>query len=169
LVVLPNEGYVDEALKLGAKGEVNLPDSWEMPYYSGLVYHIYKKDYAKAGEKFLLAAQYPDAPVITKLMAGIYFKEANERQRSYIIFQSVLETSDDQFVIERAKSYLTHLEGIFALEKAVANYQKRFNALPKSLTELVTKKILPELPRSPLNASYTYNAETGEIGEKFND
>jgi len=169
LIILPNEGYVNEAIALGLKGQENLPDSWEMPYYTGLVYHIYKKDYAKAGESFLRAAQSPNAPVITQLMAGIYFKEANERKRSYLIFQSVLETSTDKFVIERAQNYLAHLEGIFALEAAVAKYKKQYGQLPSSLTDLLAKKIIKSLPHSPLNATYTYNPKTGEIGEKFSN
>lgn len=168
LIILPGEGFSDEAIALGQKGTKNLPNSWEMPYYTGLVYHIYKKDYAKAGQKFLQASELPDAPVITKLMAGIYFKEANERRRSYLIFQSVLETSNDEFVIDRAESYLAHLDGIFALEDAVAKYQKQFGTYPKTLADLTSQKIIDSIPKSPLNVTYTYNPKTGAIGEKFN-
>jgi tetratricopeptide (TPR) repeat protein len=169
LIILPGEGFVDEAINLGQKGETNLPDSWEMPYYTGLVYHIYKQDYAKAGEKFLQAAQYPDAPVITQLMAGIYFKEADDRKKSYLIFQSVLETSNDDFVLERAKKYLAHLDGIFQLEKAVSQYRRQFNRWPGSLNDLISAKLIDALPVSPLGYRYTYNPQTGAIGEKISN
>jgi len=165
LVILPGEGFPDEALKLGRKGQENLPDSWEIPYYTGLTYHIYKKDFAKAGEEFIKASKFADAPVITKLMAGVYFKEANERKKSYLIFQTVIETSDDEFIVKKAENYLIHLDGIFALEAAVKKFQQRFDRLPDSLNELVERQIINTLPVSPLPIKYDYNSKTGAITE----
>ncbi|MEX0594640.1 MAG: hypothetical protein WD157_00885, partial [Patescibacteria group bacterium] len=120
LIILPGEGFVDQALSLGEKGQKNLPDSWEMPYYTGLVYHIYKKDYAQAGAKFNQAATFAGAPAITKLFAGIYFKEADQRKKAYLIFQTVVATSEDQYIIARAEKQLAHLDGIFTLESAAS-------------------------------------------------
>lgn len=165
LVILPGEGFVDEAIVLGEIGEKNLPESWEMPYYTGLVYHIYKKNYLKAGEKFNLAAENPDAPPITKLFAGIYFKEADQRKTAFLIFQTLIETSKDEFVIERAIKHLEHLAGLFTLEDAVSKYQTNLGKLPESLQELVNEKILKEIPVSPFGLNYTYDNITGEISE----
>ena len=168
LVILPGEGFIDEAIVLGETGQKNLPDSWEMPYYTGLVHHIYKKDYATAGEKFTLAAELPGAPPITKLFAGIYFKEANQRKTAFLIFQTLIETSEDEFVIERAIKHLSHLSGLFTLEDAVSKYQTDFGKLPKNLPELVTAKILDKIPVSPFGVNYLYDNITGEISEGKN-
>lgn len=165
LIILPGEGFVDEAIALGEKGQQVLGDSWEVPYYTGLVYHIYKKDYAKAGEAFTKAAAFADAPPLTKLFAGIYFKEADQRKKAYLIFQTIIATSDNDFVVERAERYIVHLDGIFTLENAVAKFRETFGRLPESLDELVSRGTLNSLPVSPLSITYTYDPSTGAVGE----
>jgi hypothetical protein len=165
LLVLPAEGFIDQAIALGEKGQKNLADDWEMPYYTGLVYHIYKKDYVKAAEKFAQAAALPDAPPITKLFVGIYYNKANDRDTAYAIFQVVYETSKDSYVKERASKYVGHLEGVFRLEDAVKTFHDRYGRYPNNLDELVTKKIIDKLPVSPLSINYTLDPATGAIGE----
>lgn len=163
LLVLPGEGFVDEAIALGEKGETNLPDRWEMPYYTGLVHHIYRKDYQLAGEKFMQAAQLEGAPAITKLFAGIYFNEADQRKTAYMIFQTVIETSDDEFAIERAEKYLDHLDNIFLLEEKINEYQQRFQRRPDTLNRLVQAGLIERVPTSPLGVEYSYDPETGTV------
>ncbi len=168
LLILPGEGFVDQALALGEKGQQFLPDAWELPYYTGLVYHIYQKDFTAAAKEFEKAAAIADSPPIAKLFAGIYYKEANQRQTAYIIFQTILATSDNDFVRERAAKYLQHLDGMIALEKAVAQFHSQFGRYPTSLGELVAKQIISELPKSPLVIEYTYDSVTGAVGEAAN-
>ena len=165
LLILPAEGFVDQAIALGEKGQRNLPNDWEMPYYTGLVYHIYKKDYTKAAEEFAQAAALPDAPPITKLFVGIYYNKANDRDTAYTIFQVIYETSQDSYVKERASKYVGHLERVFQLEDAVKTFHDRYGRYPDNLDELVTKKIIDKLPVSPLSISYTLDSATGVIGE----
>jgi len=165
LLVLPGEGFVDEAITLGQKGEKNLPDRWEMPYYTGLVYHISKKDYAKAAIEFERAAALPNAPANTKLLAAIYHKEAGGRQTAYEIFKTVYETSNNAFTKERARKYVEHLTIYFFLEDAIGKFHAQFKRFPTSLDELVTKKIIEGIPVSPLNQTFSVNPTTGELSE----
>lgn len=165
LLVLPGEGFVNEALMLGEKGRQNLPESWEMPYYTGLVYHIYKKDYVRAATEFTAAAELPGAPANTKLFVALYYKEADQRRLAYELFKTLYETATDDFIKDRALKYVGHMDGIFALEDAVANFQTRFKRLPSSLNELVEQKILPTLPVSPFGFEYRYDNATGKIND----
>lgn len=168
LLVLPGEGFVNEALALGEKGEQALPEAWELPYYTGLVHHIYEKNYEAAAKEFEKAAAIADSPPITKLFAGIYFKEASQRQTAYIIFQTIVATSDNEFVRERAAKYLQHLDGLTALEKAVADFHGQLGRYPSSLGELVSRGIINEIPKSPLAVEYTYDPATGAVGDTTN-
>jgi len=165
LIILPGEGFPDQAIELGEKGKRNLPDSWEMPYYTGLVHHIYKKDYVSAAKEFQIAAIKKDAPPITQYFAGIYYKEANQRSLAYQIFKTVNETTKDDFVRERSAKQLVHLEMVFFLEDAVAKFQQQFGRYPTSQQELVTKGLIKEIPISPLGVGFTINAETGAVSE----
>lgn len=166
LIILPGEEFVEQAVALGERGQRSLPEAWEIPYYTGLVHHIYRKDYAAAAKEFDQAAALPDAPPITKLFAGIYYKQAAERQTAYLIFQTILATSDNDYVKERAEKYLEHLDGLFALEKAVNDFHVRFHRYPTGLNELVVRGMLAELPKSPLTVDYGYNPTTGAISEQ---
>lgn len=165
LLDLPAEGYVNEAIALGEKGERNLPDRWEIPYYTGLVYHIYKKDFANAAKQFDIAANLPGAPVSTQLFAGIYHNNANQREIAYAIFKNLYDTSTDQFIKDRASKYVGHLEGLFQLQDSVTKFQNQYGRLPKNLSELVTSKIIPAIPVSPLGATYSYDPNTGNISD----
>lgn len=165
LLDLPAEGYVSEAIALGEKGERNLPGSWEIPYYTGLVYHVYKKDFVNAAKQFDLAATIPGAPAITKLFAGIYHSNANERQIAYAIFKNVYDTSNDQYIKERAGKYVGHLEGLFALQDAVGKFKEQYGRLPNNLNELVSHKIISAIPVSPLETSYSYDPATGNVSD----
>jgi len=163
LLILPGEGFTDQALALSQKGKKNLPDSWEIPYYTGLVKHIYKKDYVAAAEEFNAASKLPGAPEITKYFAALYYNQADQRQVAYALFQTIYQTSTDTYVKDRAQKYLGHLDGEFALEDAVSTFHQKFGRNPATLAELVDKKILSALPTSPLGFEYKYDAQTGQI------
>lgn len=169
LLILPGEGFADRAIALGEKGQKNVPSRWEMPYYTGLIHHISKKDYARAAVEFEKAAHLPGAPANAKLFAAIYYKEAGTRQTAYEIFKTIYETSDNEFAKERAKKYVEHLSMYFYLEDAIARYRAQFNRYPSSLDELVTGKIIEAIPVSPLNHTFTIDPTTGLLGELKGD
>lgn len=165
LIILPGEGFPDQAIQLGEKGKKNLPDSWEMPYYTGLVYHIYKKDYVSAAKEFQIAATKKDAPPITQYFAGIYYKEADQRQLAYQIFKTVHDTTKDDFVRERSGKQLLHLEMVFFLEDAATKYRQQFGRYPSTPQELVVRQIIKEVPVSPLGVGFVINPENGTVSE----
>jgi len=165
LIILPGEGFVEEAIALGKGGQRNLPDRWELPYYTGLVYHIYKKDYRAAAEQFTQAASLPGAPPIVQYFSGVYRNLANERQLAYEIFRTVAATSESDFIKERAAKYVLHLEVIFQLEDALKSYQARFKRLPDSFEALVAAGILGRVPQSPLGITLVLDRQTGAILE----
>ncbi|MDO8649827.1 MAG: hypothetical protein Q7K33_00745 [Candidatus Berkelbacteria bacterium] len=165
LIILPGEGFPDQAIQLGEKGKNNLPDSWEMPYYTGLVYHIYKKDYVSAAKEFQIAATKKDAPPITQYFAGIYYKEADQRQLAYQIFKTVHDTTKDDFVRERSGKQLLHLEMIFFLEDAATKYRQQFGRYPSTLQDLVTKQFIKEVPVSPLGVNFVIDPHNGTVSE----
>lgn len=165
LLILPGEGFVNEAIALGEKGIKNLPDRWEMPYYTGIVYHIYKKDYLTAGRYFEDAAKLPGAPENAKYLAAIYYNKGDQRQTAYALFKTVYDGTRDSFIKERTAKYLAHLEGIFLLDTKIAEFKQRYNRLPKTLNELISTKLLDGIPVSPLGLTYQYDAENGKIIE----
>ncbi len=166
LLVLPGEGFVDQALALAAKGEKNLPDSWEIPYNTGLVYHVYKKDYVQAAKEFEKAAALPNAPANARYFAAVYYNQADQRQTAYQIFKTLYDSSDNDFVKDRAKKYVEHLDIFFALQDAIHRYQEKFHQAPDNLNQLVDKKIISTIPVSPLSIKFAIDPKTKELIEQ---
>lgn len=163
MLILPSEGYVSQAIALGNKGEKNLPDDWEMPYYQGIVYDIYMKDYVAAARDFTKASKIPGAPANTVYFAALYYNEANEPQTSLALFETVYATTTDSYLKDRAGKYIQQLQIIFALDNAISQYKTSYGSLPNSLQDLVDKKIISSVPVSPLGFSFVYNPMTGLV------
>lgn len=165
LLILPGEGFIDEALELSKRGKANLPDSWEIPYYTGLVHHIYRKDYVAAAREFEEAAAKTAAPPLTRYMAAVYYTQADQYQVAYNLFKVIYETTTDEFVKERSSKYLAHLEILFALQQASDDFLLRLGRYPKNLEELVTERIIKEIPVSPIGVRFSVDVATGKVGE----
>jgi len=163
LLVLPGEGFKDEAINLGLKGQKNLPQSWELPYYTGLDYHIYKKDYVAAAKEFEKAAQIPGAPENTRYFSALYYSNADQRLIAYQIFKNVYETTTNDYFKDRAKKQLDHLQIVFGLEDAVKAFQQKYQRNPQDLNELVEKKIISQVPVSPLGYPLSIDQKSGAI------
>ncbi len=166
LLVLPNENMSDQALSIGERGRKNFPDDWQIPYYMGAVYHIEKKDYQNAGKYLEIASQKKDVLPIAKLLAGIYYQKADQREIAYNIYQVILETSTDEYTKQRASLFLKQLELETFLEDMAIEYKNKYGVFPNQLTDLVTKKILTEIPNSPLNRELIIDPNTGKVNEK---
>lgn len=167
LLVMPGEGFTKEAVALGEKGMKNkaLKDNWEIPYYLGLTEHFNLKNHTKAAEYLKIAADRPGAPEITKLMSGIYFAQANDRTTAYNLYVVVYKTSKNKYVKERAKTYLDHMQLIFALEKAATIYKEKIGSFPQNLQDLVIQKIIPEIPIDPLERGFVIDPKTGIVSD----
>jgi len=164
-LILPGEGYTDEAIAIGQKGTEEVKDSWQIPYYLAFAYHN-KKDYANAAKYFQIAADRPDTLPIVKVLAGIYYAKADQRDVAIAIWKGIYDSSDNDFVKERAKVWLDHYEYIAGIEQLNQLYKEKFGEYPKSLQDLVDKKMLPELPQDNLNKNIVLDPANGKVSDK---
>ena len=70
------------------------------------------------------------------------------------IWISIFETSDDEFMVEKAKNHIVHIEMLELLEKALSLYKQKYGIYPVNIIELVNKKIIKEVPQSPLGINF---------------
>lgn len=164
-LILPGEGFTNEAIEIGKRGTEELKDSWQIPYYLGFVYHG-QKDYANAAKYFSIAAERPDTLPIVKVLAGIYYAKADQRDVAISIWKGIYESTKNDFVKERAKAWLDHYDYIVGIEQLSQIYKDKYGSYPTSLQEMYDKKILPELPQDNLNKSIELNPENGKVINK---
>ena len=165
LLILPDQGFVDEAIALGEKGLFEAPQSWEIPYYLGYVQYRYKKDLVKAGEAFEKAAQSPDAPAAAKILAGINFARAGQRETAIAIWRVAAESSENEYTRVRAKEYLEHYAIIEFYEEQARVYKTRYGRFPNTLEELITGGIIRDFPPDPVHIELTIDPKTGLVSE----
>ncbi|MEI6498922.1 MAG: hypothetical protein WCO23_03090 [bacterium] len=138
------------------------PDAWQIPYYLGTVYHIYKDDPANAAKYLDLASETPGAPENIKIIAANYGSRQDKRQQTIDIWTGIYETTKDQSVKDRAEAYITHFEILNFLDKSVSEYQAKFSHMPASLDDLITGQILIGIPPDPLGTTFSLT-ETGQV------
>jgi tetratricopeptide (TPR) repeat protein len=164
-LILPGEGYTKEAIEIGKRGTDTIQISWQVPYYLAFVYHK-EKDYENAAKYFSIAAERPDTLPIVKVLSGIYYAKAGERDVAIAIWQGIYDSSDNEFIKGRAKVWLDHYEYMAGIEKLNQIYKEKFGSFPSSLQALFDKKILPELPTDSLNQNLEIDPSTGKVKDK---
>ena len=161
-LVLPSVGFLEQAIEIGKTGIDKADPDWRIPYYLATTYHIFLKDRKSAAFYFDIAANTAGAPENIKSISARYGASTDNRDQTKQIWISIYETSDDEIVLERARNYIIHFEIMEALEKALNLHRQKYGYYPKDLNDLVTKKILKEIPKSPLGVKLGLKAN-GEI------
>lgn len=162
-LVLPNEGFVDEAITILTEGESNLPKNWEIPYSKGTIYYINKKNYPLAAQSYINASNKPGAPDKAKFLGAVQFDRSQNYETAMLIFQGLADKSDNQYFKDRAKLFVDHYMLLDALEKMCQKFRDKEGRYPKTLDELVTKKYVPEIPKDPLDREIKYDQNTGKV------
>jgi hypothetical protein len=160
-LILPSQHEIDQAISLGQEGVNNNPDDWQIPYYLGTTFHIYKKDYQEAGKYFALAAATKDVPEGIRKVATAYGQTTSLRDQTQKIWEGIYLTTTDEAIKESAKNNILHYEVISLLEDSSKQYFQKNGSYPKELTELVTAGILKAIPSDPLG----YTLKFGENGK----
>lgn len=164
ILILPGEGHIEEAIKISEKGIKNVPNSWQIPYYSALsIYQIQLKNYEKASELVELASTKPDAPESLFFIAGVLRSRTNDKVKAYYSWKVIAESTKNEYSKERAKTFLEHYEIIFYLEELIKQYSSKYGTNPETLQDLIRVGYLKEIPADPLDRGFIYKKEIGEI------
>jgi len=153
-LILPPLGFKDEGVNLALKGIQKAGTDWRIPYYLATTYHIFFGDRKNALLYFEIAANTPSAPKEVKIVASRYGTSKDNREQTKEIWNSIYLTSDDEIIKERAIQFITHIEIIELLERAVTIYRQKFGYLPSKIEDLAQPGILKEIPVSPLGVKY---------------
>ncbi len=162
-LVLPNEGYTDEAIAILKEAEKTLPNEWEIPYNIGTIYFINKKDSVSAAKYYEIAAGRPNAPANTEFLSAVQHDRSKDRQTAQKIFQKLADSSENEYFKNRAQAFIEHYQLLDALEGLVKIFHAKEGRLPKSLDELVQKRYVSEIPADPVNRKIEYDPSTGLI------
>ena len=164
VIVLPASTYPDRikaTIEIGRKGVDQADPDWQIPFYLAVTYHLELKDKVNAAKYFDIAGHSPGIPELVRIFSLNYGTIPTMREQTKQIWNTIYQTTDDPITRDRAKAYIIHLSILDYLDSAAKKYKNLYGEYPKDVESLVSKKIIPEIPRDPFNFEFTTkNGET---------
>jgi tetratricopeptide (TPR) repeat protein len=148
------------------KGVKANPDVWNIPFLLGYNYYFLLGDPTKGAEFIMQAARLPDGPSYLPGLATRMAAEAGSPETALAFLEARLRETQDpemrEFLANRMKEVIIERD-LRQLENAVEAYRTQHQALPATLTDLVTAGTLPNLPEEPFGGEYRLDPKIGSV------
>ena len=159
-------GRPDLAEKLLLKGLKASPTKWEYMHDIGFVHYWARHDYKTAAEWFERGSRLPGAAWFLKPLAAVTLAEGGERSTSRLLFQSLAESGDSDWVRKDAARRLRQLDAMDAMDslrQLVAQHRARVGGAPVTWPDLVRAGALRDVPTDPDGFIFALEPSTGEV------
>jgi tetratricopeptide (TPR) repeat protein len=164
---MPNgAGRPDLAIALLEKGLRAEPGRWEYAQDIGFVHYWWRGDHARAAEWFLRAADIDGAPNWLKPLAAVTLTQGGRRESSRRLWEEVLANADVGWLERTARQRLRQLDALDrmeALDRILADYERRTGARPRGWRDLVARGDLPGVPVDPEGHPFVLDADRGGV------
>lgn len=141
--------------------------TWDplLPFYAGFNYYYFLNDSMKSFYYLKEASQRLGGnPFYDNLAARVAYK-ANKTEFAISYLENQIQQADMQGNKEKnvdLERRLNALKGIRKIEVASESYKKLFGTLPTTISELLSRGLLPSIPSDPYGGSF-YIAKDGSI------
>lgn len=152
-----------DTIAIAKRGIREADPDWQIPFYLAVMYLVDLEDRVNAVKYFDIAAQTTGAPENIKSVSINFGTPRHLREEIKDIWKAIYESATDDLTRERAKNYITRIEILDFLDKAVSLYNSRTGALPAKLDDLVTERIINAIPPDPFGFPF-YIQEDGSVG-----
>ncbi len=134
---------------------------WYLPFFAGFNSAYFLKDYEKAAEYYMRAADLTGADLFVKL-AGRYMQEAGETEMAIDYLKAMVTTARGDLAKQGYATRLNAFEGVLKIEQAVESFVAAKGVLPANLNVLLDSGFLKELPQDPYGGKF-YLLEDGKV------
>ena len=157
-----DENNYMSANRLLEKAEKHITENFRIPYYIGLNYYNFAKDY-KNGYKYIMkAAKLPDSPFYLASLAARFAAYSSDYERGVVFLDEMLKQTSDPEIAEQYKLRIRTLKIMYQLEQVVERFRNKFDRLPSDLSELIQVGMINDLPDDPYGGKF-YIKEDGKI------
>jgi hypothetical protein len=150
-------GRPDLAVALLEKGLRDRPDKWEYMQDIGFVHYWWRHDYQAASQWFDRASQAPGAPWFLKSLAATTLAEGGDRQSSRIMWESIRQSAEIDWLKRDAERRLMQLDVMDFLpgpQRAVDQWMAVNGAAPRDWDVLVKAGLIPGIPADATQTPY---------------
>ena len=159
-------GMVQESITILTKGMRHNPEVWQLPFYVGYDYFYELCDHGTAARYFKIAAELPGAPGYLPGLTARMLVETGDPEAALEFLQRLYDQQQDErlreVLAQRMKQVVAERD-IRLLEEGIRRFKVRFGRLPRTLSELVTKRIIARLPVDPLGGTYELSPSNGTV------
>ncbi len=114
----------DQAIALLEKGLAAQPDKWGMQDI-GFVHYWWRQDYQAAAKWFDKAGQVPGAPWFLRSLAATTVAAGGDRQSSRLIWQSLYDSAELDWLRQDAEKHLLQLEALDTIDQLLTSDRSR--------------------------------------------
>lgn len=140
-----------------------LQPSWIYAYQIGWLNMYCLKDTQEAEHWFLQAKSFKDAPIrVTHMLNSLHYIDRHYEEGIRAITEQIQKTTDASNA-RKLNQRLEWLKKLDFLSKAVVAYKNHFNKYPDSLNDLVTQKIIDQIPEDHLGNGFEWNSNLKEV------
>lgn len=152
---------IKETNALLDKGIKARPEEWMLSFFAGFNAFYFLQDNDIASEYLMEASRGESAPQgIARLATSLAYKGKSTEIAIIFLKQMLLKTVDLK-IRQEYETRLSALESIFSIEKAMDAYKLQFGERPKTLNQLVEKKVIDRLPLDPYGGSFYIDVNGG--------
>jgi tetratricopeptide (TPR) repeat protein len=145
------------------RGMTYFPQNWELPFWIGYNYYVYFEDYEQAGEYFWRAAHCPGAPNSFLSLMLSSLNKGGHYERAILVLKSLIDSTDNERVIQIYQKRIERLENMVMLEKAAAHYAQSKGRGLTNINQLVSGGVIPFIPKDPMGKDYFWDAENNRV------
>ena len=153
-----NASDTPAAIAIGKRGvELHLPD-WRIPYYLAVAYYVILKDKTDSALYFDVTANTPGVPEGIRQYSIAHKTASEDAAQTREMWVSIYQNSRDEVIKDQAAVQVGHIDTVDTLRQAIALYESKYGHPPHTIEELVTDRIVREIPVDPLGITYTVDS-----------
>jgi hypothetical protein len=159
-------GRPDQAIALLEKGFRADPTRWRYLQDIGFVHYWWLGDYRTAAAWFQKAADIPGAPWWLRSLAAVTLAQGGDRRSSRVLWQSLRESADNEWLRNNATFRLAQLDALDAIDRltaVAAAFKAGTGEFPASWDALVRARLLSTTPVDPGGVPYALDAASGSV------
>ncbi|CAN5209613.1 hypothetical protein BH20ACI2_BH20ACI2_29010 [soil metagenome] len=138
----------EQAIRLTLKGIEHNPETWRLYQHLGYIYWKLGR-YDNAADTYEKGSNISGAAPFMRLMAGAMRTEGGSRLTARLIFEQMLEGTDDPAVRITAQRRIAHLDSLDereAIDRVLDDYKGKTGRCPANLREIMGSLIGIKLP-----------------------
>ena len=155
-------GKPHDANRLLAKGMKHRDFDWRLPFFIGFNQFYFLKDYKSASSYIMKASQLPGSPAYLSTLGARLAYYGGKSKTALLFLKDMLAEASDPLLKNRLQTRLLALERAVEIEEALDRFREFEGGSPDTLSELVVKGYLDELPRDPYGGDWVI-LENGRV------